>query len=137
MCFEQFGVFDTMLYKKFRFEYRKKMSSMLPQLFPLLQGHNVYVQMFVFSFSFSNMYFWAKQLRQLPSWQHQVQNLSYGIHYGRQRSLQRYCICVYFFDSSGSYLYISVLVHFPVTSLGHFRAFDVNQICSFGELLLC
>ena len=33
--------------------------------------------------------------------------------------------------------YIIVLVHFPVTSLCPFRAFDVHEIYIFGDLLLC
>ena len=33
--------------------------------------------------------------------------------------------------------YITVLVHFPVTSLSPYWAFDVHEICIFDDLLLC
>ena len=45
-------------------------------------------------------------------------------------------LCILFSIASVTYLYNS-LVHFPITSLDPIRAFDIHEICIFGDLLLC
>ena len=45
-------------------------------------------------------------------------------------------LCILFVIASVTYLYNN-LVNFPMNRLGPIRAFDVHEICIFGDRLLC
>ena len=47
-----------------------------------------------------------------------------------------YLCILFFFIASVTNLYNSI-VHFPMTRLDPIRAFDVHEICIFGDWLLC
>ena len=112
------------------------MSSMLPQMFPFLQGNSDYIEMLVFFLLATCTSGQNSCVSCHPS------NITCNTcHTGYTKDVNGVCrgiVFAYtFFYSSGSYLYITVLDIFSVTSLGSFRVFDVNEICSLGELLLC
>jgi len=44
-------------------------------------------------------------------------------------------LCILFFIASVTYLFNS-LINFHITRLGPIRAFDIHEICIFGDLLL-
>ena len=44
-------------------------------------------------------------------------------------------LCMQFFLSHPLLAYTTIHLHFPITSLGPIRAFDVHEICIFGDLL--